>query len=229
VGSSNLNVASWLGNYEMDVIVEDVPFARAMMAQYTDDLTNATEVVLHRVRRGRVGRVAPLGAVSGDARARVRPHARGGGSAGRAAAGAIRLGNTITAAVTDRRVLAPADGRIVAAGGAILIAVAVVAMLWPRVFAIPLAVLLVWFGAAMVVRAYHLYRRAQPVVTGPTDSARDRSVVADDEGAIGRRARLRPQDESPAVAERDVQPAIGEFGGKFPGGNERTGGDAREG
>ena len=30
VGSSNLNIASWLGNYELDVVVENEPFAAAM-------------------------------------------------------------------------------------------------------------------------------------------------------------------------------------------------------
>ncbi|HEX6533276.1 MAG TPA: phosphatidylserine/phosphatidylglycerophosphate/cardiolipin synthase family protein [Gemmatimonadaceae bacterium] len=162
VGSSNLNIASWLGNYEMDVIVEDERFARAMMEQYLRDLGNATEVVLRPGRRHLVGR-APL-ATSGIEREslRERPHARGGGSAGRAAAGAIRLGNTVTAAVTDRRVLARADARVVVAAGAILIAAAVVALLWPRVFAIPFALFMTWFGGALLVRAYRLRRPRQP-------------------------------------------------------------------
>src|SRR5690606_24102645 len=56
VGSSNLNLASWLGNYEMDVIVEDERFARAMMEQYMRDLANATEVVLCPGRPGLAGR-----------------------------------------------------------------------------------------------------------------------------------------------------------------------------
>ena len=30
VGSTNLNLASWIGNRELDVIVEDEAFARAM-------------------------------------------------------------------------------------------------------------------------------------------------------------------------------------------------------
>jgi cardiolipin synthase len=31
VGSTNLNLSSWMGNYELDVGVEDEPFARAKM------------------------------------------------------------------------------------------------------------------------------------------------------------------------------------------------------
>src|SRR5262245_14335733 len=42
VGSSNLNLASWLSNWELDVVVEDESFAQAMEAAYLDDLANAT-------------------------------------------------------------------------------------------------------------------------------------------------------------------------------------------
>ncbi|MGH8508504.1 MAG: phospholipase D-like domain-containing protein [Gammaproteobacteria bacterium] len=46
VGSTNLNLASWLGNCELDVVVEDTEFGRRMEEMYLEDLTNATEVVL---------------------------------------------------------------------------------------------------------------------------------------------------------------------------------------
>jgi cardiolipin synthase len=142
VGSTNLNVASWLGNYELDAVIEDIPFADLMMHQYETDLTNATEVLL----RGR-------GRVRG-----VRRPARGAGSAGRATAGALRLGNTVTAAVAGHRVLARADARIVAALGALLLVAAGLAFRWPRLLAWPLAVLLVWLGGALVTRAWQLRR-----------------------------------------------------------------------
>lgn len=150
VGSSNLNIASWLGNYELDAVVEDTGFAQAMAQQYVDDLANATEVVL---RNGRAARTAR----PHRAPAHTRLRARGTGSAGRAVAGAIRLGNTVTAAVTNHRVLEPADARVVAGAGAILVAAAVAVTLWPRLFAIPFAVLSVWFGWALLVRAYRLH------------------------------------------------------------------------
>jgi cardiolipin synthase len=53
VGSTNLNIASWLGNCELDVVIENEPFARLMEETYLQDLENATEVVLdaeHKVR-----------------------------------------------------------------------------------------------------------------------------------------------------------------------------------
>ncbi|HTE16718.1 MAG TPA: phospholipase D-like domain-containing protein, partial [Burkholderiales bacterium] len=46
VGSTNLNITSWIGNYELDVAVEDANFAAQMEAAYEEDLTNATEIVL---------------------------------------------------------------------------------------------------------------------------------------------------------------------------------------
>jgi hypothetical protein len=82
VGSTNLNIASWLGNRELYVIVEDEPFAREMEDLY--DLRNATEVVLQR------NRVRAPGAPS----RRHGPTTSGGGSGGRVAAGAVRVGNT---------------------------------------------------------------------------------------------------------------------------------------
>jgi cardiolipin synthase len=142
VGSSNLNVASWIGNYELDAVLEDVPFAQLMMRQYEADLTNTTEVLLRGGRRSRGAR---------------RP-ARGTGSAGRATAGALRLGNTLTAAVAGHRVLAPAEARIVAALGAVLLVAAGLAIRWPRLIAWPFAVLLVWLGGALLARAWRLRR-----------------------------------------------------------------------
>lgn len=51
VGSSNLNIASWLNNREIDVAVEDEGFAGQLAAQYERDLENATEIVLAPHRR----------------------------------------------------------------------------------------------------------------------------------------------------------------------------------
>src|SRR5438552_4411028 len=70
VGSTNLNVASWLGNRELDVIVEHEPFAREMEEMFLRDLENATEVVLQRNRVRAPGAPAarprgPSGASSG--------------------------------------------------------------------------------------------------------------------------------------------------------------------
>jgi cardiolipin synthase len=53
VGSTNLNIASWFGNCEMDVVVEEEPFAQSLEAMYLADLENASEIVLDAGRKVR--------------------------------------------------------------------------------------------------------------------------------------------------------------------------------
>ena len=160
VGSSNLNIASWLGNYELDAVVEDADFAGSMAEQYLQDLGNATEVLLPGERRRRRWRVRWE---RRDPSARRPRSSRGdSGSAGRAVAGAVRLGNTVSAAVTDHRVLQPADARVVAVMGLVLLIIAGLIVRWPRLLAIPAALLLVWIGGALLVRASRLRRRRVP-------------------------------------------------------------------
>jgi len=44
VGTSNLNASSLLGNYELDVLIEDEAFAQAMEAQFRRDMESSLEV-----------------------------------------------------------------------------------------------------------------------------------------------------------------------------------------
>ena len=57
VGSSNLNIASWLVNREIDVAVENAGFASLLAAQFERDLQNATEIVLARRRNRHIEQV----------------------------------------------------------------------------------------------------------------------------------------------------------------------------
>jgi cardiolipin synthase len=148
VGSSNLNLASWIGNCEIDVAIEDQAFARLMETQYEQDLARATEIVLKMPRRRR----GAGGAARGSA----------GGSSGRAAAGALRIANSIGAAITNRRVLGAAECAPLLVAGIILFFAAMVAALWPRVVAWPLAALALWIGASLLARYVELRRKAPP-------------------------------------------------------------------
>jgi cardiolipin synthase len=142
VGSSNLNLASWMGNWELDVVVEDESFGQAMEAMYLDDIGNATEIVLEQRRR-----VRPAGG-------RQVPRRRGvGGTAGRAAAGALRIGNAIGSALTARRLHGPAEQQLMVEGGMGLTAVAALALLWPRLVAWPLGVLCLWLALSLLLRS----------------------------------------------------------------------------
>ena len=142
VGSTNLNLASWLGNRELDVVVEDAGFGRRMAEMFLDDIGNATEIVIRRWAR-----VRP----TGDVRL---PRVRGaGGSATRTAAGALRIGNALGSVLAARRVHGPAERWLMAEGGLLLGVLAGVGLVWPRLLAWPLAALSLWLGLALLVRA----------------------------------------------------------------------------
>jgi cardiolipin synthase len=173
VGSTNLNLASWYGNLELDVVVEDVPFAQEMEETYLRDIENSTEIVL-------------------DARRKVRapkhPKAQtamtsGGGAGGRAAAGAIRIGNAVGAAFTNRRVLEPVEGRLMMLVGLLLLSVALIGWFFPTGLAYPLVFLLAWSALALIYRGFKLWTEQgrEPTVdheTASTDSLPDASVGA---------------------------------------------------
>jgi cardiolipin synthase A/B len=103
---------------------------------------------------------------------------RPGGSASRAAAGALRIGRTVTAALSEQRVLGRTDSRLVASSGIVLLAIAVLGVLWPLVVIVPLAIILVWVGLVLLVRAFTLRRerrsqglpatRVRPAPSQPT-------------------------------------------------------------
>ena len=155
VGSTNLNLQSWIGNWELDVAVEDEAFAARMEDMYLDDLGRATEITL--TRRARVVRTAQP----------PRLPARRPGSAGRAAAGAVSIGSAVGAAMTGRRVLGPAEARIMGAAGVALLVLGLVALLWPRVVAVPLAALAIWLAVSLLFRAWTLRRERLDEPTGP--------------------------------------------------------------
>lgn len=150
VGSSNLNVSSWFANCELDVAIEDATFAQCMAAQYETDLCNATEIVLSA--RNRVSRSNP--------QPRPRRAPGGKGSTSRAAAGTLRLFNTIGAALTNRRVLGTAEVSILPGAAIVLTLLAGIAVIWPAVIAWPIAVILMWFVIGLLVRYSRVRRKA---------------------------------------------------------------------
>lgn len=136
VGSSNLNLQSWLGNWELDVAVEDADFGAQMQAMFEQDLSQSTEVVLSRHR------VRP----SSPRQRRHVPH-RAGPS--RAAAGALRLGYIVGATLVEKRPLGTSDARTLIIGGQ---ALTLVALMWPAVVAVPLGLFSAWLGTAWLAR-----------------------------------------------------------------------------
>jgi cardiolipin synthase len=150
VGSTNLNPSSWIGNCELDAVIEDESFAQAMEEMYLQDLKNATEVVLDVKQKIR----AP-----GAPRHRHPVTTSGGGSGGRVAAGAIRIGNAVGAAFTGRRVLEPAEARVMTVMGLSLLLLAAFLIFFPGVLVYPLLIVFAWLGITLMYRGYKLYRR----------------------------------------------------------------------
>jgi cardiolipin synthase len=152
VGSTNLNLSSWLGNCELDAVIEDELFAREMEEMYLQDLTNATEIVLDARRKVR----AP-----GEPPRLHRVMTSGGGRAGRAAAGAVRIGYAVDAAFTNRRVLDAVEARLMTSVGVLFLILAALFALFPRVLVYPLLIIFAWFGVTLLYKSYKLYREGR--------------------------------------------------------------------
>jgi cardiolipin synthase A/B len=150
VGSTNLNIASWMGNYELDVAVEDEGFSQSMAEMFVEDLENTTEVFLtkrHRVQLAVKRRKE-------SRRLQLKPR----GGMRRAGTGALRFSNTLGAAITNSRILGAAEARITALAGVLLIALAAIGVFMPRGLSVPLAVLCGWVAVSLLIRTYKLVR-----------------------------------------------------------------------
>ena len=185
VGSTNLNIASWLGNCELDAVFEDEGIAREMEEMYLDDLAHATEVVLD-----------PKLHLSAPPSLHRRRLGSSGGSAGRAAAGAIRIGHAVGAAFTRQRILEPVEARIMLAAGAILLGLATLFALFPRLLVYPLIAAMVWIACALLWTGWGLHRKKRPRASA------DRTVATD----RGERARSARKDRGLGRPEEDALP-----------------------
>jgi cardiolipin synthase A/B len=159
IGSTNLNPMSWVNNWELDVVIEDTRIGEEMEQIFLNDLENATEMVLtveRRLEPASSPERRPGSPLSHGLRSSI-----GGGSSSRAAVGAIQIGRTVGAAITNRRALGPAEARIMAAAGLMLMAASAIAILWPRIVAAPLAVMGVWVAISAFIRAFRLRREGK--------------------------------------------------------------------
>lgn len=153
VGSTNLNAASWFGNFELDVVADDAGFGAAMEAMFLDDLAGATEIVLPDEsgapplpRPARANEPAPQLA-----------HRFFGG---RWRVGAASLGRVLIAAIGQRTPLSRLEAGSAATLAALFAAIAVVIALWPGIIGFTLSVTAAWLSLALVIRLVRQSRRA---------------------------------------------------------------------
>ncbi|HEX2092387.1 MAG TPA: phospholipase D-like domain-containing protein [Longimicrobiaceae bacterium] len=166
VGSSNMNLASLMGNWEMDVTVLDREFAGEMEDLFLRDLDSSVEITLTQVSSRGIGQrerraVDRLVAEHPDdaekpgrASAReARRRAFRGGSLGRGLGRLARAGSVLARALVGQRMIGREDTGWVGALGVLLILLSVAGFLVPRLFAWPFAFLLFLLGVASLIRA----------------------------------------------------------------------------
>lgn len=149
VGSTNLNIASWFGNYELDVLIEDENFGQQMQEMFLRDIENATEVVLEDTDPKRASRK--------PSKPRTK---RGGGSVRKATAGALNAATTIGSAIAQRMPLDAAEARLMLMIGGVLLVIAALFAFFPRAASVPLIAILLIISVSTLIKAFQSYRKS---------------------------------------------------------------------
>src|SRR5829696_4130465 len=161
IGSTNLNIASWLSNCELDVLIEDEKIGKQMQEMFLKDLENSTEIFLNERRRPTSGRnegVPRAGASSSASSARFAPSAIAIGNA---------LGSTIS--TNRKRFLGAMEAKINLAGGGALLILGLVAFFFPRVLAVPVGIVAVWLAISLFINSVQLFKRSKTSESAETE------------------------------------------------------------
>jgi cardiolipin synthase A/B len=176
IGSSNLNSASLLGNWEIDVGVLDEPLAVQMQALFLADLASAVEIVLPRstsaVPRSTDGPEASGGAVPTPPKTVLDPgrtlHERlerlrqsHHGPIRWGVPELVRAGSSLGDALAGHRTLGKEDRTVLGTAAALVLAIALVAAFFPRIVGWSIAAVAGWFGIVLAVRAVSQARQAR--------------------------------------------------------------------
>jgi cardiolipin synthase len=147
VGSSNLNVSSLLGNYELDLFAECPDLTAALAHQFLRDLGSSQEIVLQAGRRFLPARLVEAPATASSP-VPEQPHKRSG----------YELG--AVAVVTLRRVAGGLRRRVAAAAGLTFVMLGGLLLVFPRVMSIALATAAFAIASGLGLYAFQR-RRAQ--------------------------------------------------------------------
>jgi cardiolipin synthase len=164
IGSSNLNLASLLSNWELDVAILDRAVGSAMEEVFLRDPASPVELGLppRSADRGRrsllrepVTEIAGQGMAGSVGAARdARRRARRGSPVGRVLSRFARASIVLTRALLGQRNVALEDRGWMIVIALILMATAVGGFAFPRFLAWPLAFVLIWVGIASLYRAF---------------------------------------------------------------------------
>ena len=174
VGSSNLNNASLLGNFEIDVAVLDEDLARQLEGLFLADLASSVEIVLPR-RHLSLYRAAeqdhedepptPKAPLEPHQSLPWLPHRPPGGKRGKGTgwklANLVRASTTLGSAIAGNRALGREDRTILGTVALLLIGLALAAGFFPAAFGWLVAVIAGWLGLVTGVRAFVQARQAR--------------------------------------------------------------------
>lgn len=188
VGSSNMNSASLLGNWEIDVGVLDADLALQMEGLFLADLASSREIVLpgSRARMRRSDRETPATVPAQTTLdpgrtllERLEKWRQGSGySATWAVPDLVRAGSTLGDAIAGHRILGREDRTVLGTTSLLILAVALLAGFLPWLVGWTVAFLAGWFGLVLGVRALVQARRARQ-----EEAAREAEALSAGEGA----------------------------------------------
>jgi CDP-diacylglycerol--glycerol-3-phosphate 3-phosphatidyltransferase/cardiolipin synthase len=166
IGSTNLNISSWLANRELDVAIEDHSLAAQMETRFLQDIDHATEVVLSGTHK----RPALAKPRQQGPRLPLRQHAVA--SAAAAARQAARLGDALDSAIRGTRSVEDSEARAFASIALVLVMLAAAILWFPYLVVLPLALLLLLASGSILLRAApRLWKKRRPPAAPPPPDA----------------------------------------------------------
>jgi cardiolipin synthase len=140
-----------MGNWEMDVAIEDETVAATLGEHFLADLARSTEIVLENLRSAK----APPGAPAAQP-----THGHAQRRASRKMLRSVTgVGRSVGAVVTGNRSLESFEATPITVAAAVLLAFAAVSFAFPRLLAFPIAGLAAWVGLTFLVEAWVVWRR----------------------------------------------------------------------
>ncbi len=150
IGSTNLNISSWLANREIDITIQDKKVSELLQKKFLEDLTNATEVVLneHEIAELVVKRPKKANLIRAKASAAARQ--------------AARLGGYLRG---DIRTTGKPEDMALLSLGLFAIVLAIALLFFPRIIAVPLAIFLMIIGTTLIINVRSKLKNKNTTVT----------------------------------------------------------------